>query len=179
MPHVPWRLTGLMRASGDFGSEPSAKSIGRIGVPNSDDSLPPSGQTLLRAFESLGANGFDVDVERNIRELRDNGLTTIQFEDVIVDLMRPVLPAYSHVLDRAFEVQILGHAVRISSAKGLIVMKVISARPQDETDIQDLLTAYAGKLDMDYVRTELDAFMEASDPRRAKLELWVSRAPSF
>lgn len=84
-------------------------------MPSTEDSLPPSGSTLLRAFEALVVT-FN---ERNI------------------------------------------------------VMKLMAMRPQDESDIQDLLSAYAGKLDLDYVRAELDTFTEAEDPRRAKFEAWI------
>ena len=55
-------------------------------------------------------------------------------------------------------------------------MKLIASRPQDQSDIQDLLSAYGNSLDLYYVRTELDALMVADDPRRAKLEEWVRRA---
>jgi hypothetical protein len=33
-------------------------------------------------FESLGASGFDVELVRNIHELRDHGLTTIRFQEL-------------------------------------------------------------------------------------------------
>ncbi len=92
--------------------------------------------------------------------------------------MQPVLPVYAHVLDRAIHAQILGQAVQVSSAEGLIVMKLIAMRPQDETDIQDLLAAYAGKLDLEYVRNELDSFSGPDDPRRMKFETWVRQTPS-
>ncbi len=127
-------------------------------------------------FEALQARGFDVDLANNIRELRDHGLTTIQFEDVVVDLMRPALPAYAHVLDRAVDSLILGKAVRVSAAEGLIVMKMIAFRPIDESDVQELLEAYCGSLDLQYVRSELDAIMEPDDPRRMKFESWVQKA---
>lgn len=132
--------------------------------------------TMPAFFESLRQRGFDLDLEVSIRELRDHGLTTIQFENVLIDLMRPLLPAYVHILDRALESQILGHKVRISSAEGLIVMKLIASRPTDDADIHDLLAAYAGQLDLGYVRGELDSLMKQSDPRRAKFEAWVRLA---
>jgi hypothetical protein len=132
-------------ASGGGVLWPRVNTIGSNGVPNADDSLPPSGTALRQAFEtlitvlddhrihyaiiggiatiqhtrvrttddidallnvaqiampaffeSLRESGFDVDVIKSIREFRDEGLTTIRFEDVLVDLMRPILPAYAH-----------------------------------------------------------------------------------
>jgi hypothetical protein len=65
-------------------------------------------------FEALRQRGFTVDPETNIRELRGDGFTTIQFAGLSVDLMQPVIPAYAHVLDRAISMDILGHPVRVS-----------------------------------------------------------------
>jgi hypothetical protein len=125
-------------------------------------------------FEALACRGFTVDVLRNIRELRDEGLTTVRFGDVVVDLMRPVIPVFAHVLDRARTAEVLGRVVSISSPEGLIVMKLIAMRPQDEADIRDLLAAQAGQLDVDFVRGELETFTDPGDPRRVKFESWVA-----
>ena len=127
-------------------------------------------------FEALRQRGFDIDLEKNIREFRDGGFTSIRFADVIVDLLRPLIPAYAHVLDRAITTNILGHEVRISSAEGLIVMKLIAMRPQDEADVRDLLAAYGTDLDLDFIRSELDTFTEPDDPRLAKFDTWVRQA---
>ena len=127
-------------------------------------------------FESLKDRGFVVEPERNLRELRDDGLTTVRFADVIVDLMRPMLPLYAHVLDRAVSKEVLGQKVQMSSAEGLIVMKMVAMRPQDESDIKEMLAAFAGSLDLNYIRTELDTFADPDDPRRIKLESWVKEA---
>ena len=124
-------------------------------------------------FESLTKLGFIIDIPKAIHELRDQGFTAFRYEEVIVDLLRPVIPAYSHVLDGAVEAKILGQTVRISSPEGLIVMKLIAMRPQDQADIQELLAAYSGKLDLDFVRKELDSFSDANDSRREKFEAWV------
>lgn len=192
---------------------------GSNGVNNSDDSLPPSGQTLQKAFEalvrtlnerrvryaiiggmatlqhtrvrttddidallsipaialpalleSLRDRGFSIDQAKCIREFRDDGLTAIRFRDVVVDLLRPMLPAYAHVLDRAIDAEILGQSVKICSAESLIVMKLIAMRPQDQSDIAELLSAYRGRLNVDYVRQELESMFPADDPRFALLE---------
>jgi hypothetical protein len=127
-------------------------------------------------FEDMKASGFSLDVMTCIRQLRDDGLTSARYGGVIVDLMRPILPTYTHVLDRAVETQLFGRSVSMSSAEGLIVMKVLAMRPQDETDVRDLLATYAGSLDLDFVRRELDAVMESNDPRRVKFEEWAAES---
>ena len=92
--------------------------------------------------------------------------------------MRPILLAYAHVLDRAIDAEVLGKRVRISSAEGLIVMKLIAMRPQDQADIRDLLNSYSGNLDLDFIRAELGTFTEPDDPRRGNFEGWVRDAES-
>jgi predicted nucleotidyltransferase len=124
-------------------------------------------------FDALRDSGFAIDVPKNMLEFRDDGLTTLRFGGVLVDLMRPILPAYAHVLDRAIEAQIFGRTVPVSSAEGLIVMKLIAMRPQDESDVRDLLAAYGKRLDLAFIRTELDALCAIDDPRRARFEALV------
>ncbi|MCP4251597.1 MAG: hypothetical protein GY778_31555 [bacterium] len=149
----------------------------RVRTTDDIDALLTVPQTAMPGlFEALRQRGFDIDLERNIREFRDGGFTSIRFADVMVDLMRPLLPAYAHVLDRAINTDILGHQVRISSAEGLIVMKLIAMRPQDEADVQDLLVAYGDGLDLDFIHSELATFTEPDDPRRAKFDTWVQQA---
>jgi hypothetical protein len=149
----------------------------RVRTTDDIDALLALPQISMPAFfESLEARGFEVQLLKNIKELRDHGLTTIQFQDVVIDLMRPALPAYAHVLDHSVEANILGRAVRISSAEGLVVMKLIAARPIDEADIQDLLAAYRDTLDLQYIRAELNSVMEQNDPRRMKFESWVLKS---
>jgi hypothetical protein len=118
--------------------------------------------------------GFEVDVETCIRELSDGGFTCVRFAGVLVDLLLPITPAHAHVLDRAITAEILGRKVPISSAEGLIVLKLTAMRPQDEADIHDLLAAYGPTLDLHFIRRELESFTEPDDPRRASFERWVA-----
>ena len=194
-------------------------------MPISDDSLPPAGKTLRRAFETLVATlnerqinyaiigglaviqhtrirttddidallsvpqlqlpgflealasrGFSVDLVLHMRQFRENGFTSFRFGDVTIDLLAPIIPTYAHVLASALTMQINGQQVKIGSAEGLIVTKLIAMRPQDEADIRELLSAYAGKLDLDFIRRELEAFTDAGDPRRDKFESWLREA---
>lgn len=124
-------------------------------------------------FEALRDKGFLVDVMANIREFCDGGLTCIRYEDVLIDLLRPVLPAFAHVLDRAMDSEVLGQTARIGSAEGLIVMKIIAMRPQDQTDVRELIAAYGNTLDLSFIRAELDSVMNAADTRRAMFESWL------
>lgn len=113
-----------------------------------------------------------------MRELRDDGLTTLSFDGVPIDLLRPILPVYAHVLDHAVDSQIFGRTVPVSSAEGLILMKLLSLRPQDESDIRDLLAAYRDQLDLDFIRNELSAICDRDDPRWTTFEQLVQTTMS-
>jgi predicted nucleotidyltransferase len=129
--------------------------------------------TMPGLFESLVSAGFTVDPVTAIQQLRNEGLTTFRYSDVIIDLLRPIIPAYAHVLDRAVDAPVMGQTVRISSPEGLIVMKLIAMRPQDQSDVRELLDVYRGKLDLDFIRSELETFSDAGDERRTMFEAWV------
>jgi hypothetical protein len=124
-------------------------------------------------FDALRQRGFALETERSIREICDSGVTLVRLGSVIVDLMRPVIPAFGRVLDRAVDAEVLGQHIRIASAEGLIVMKLAAMRPQDQMDIQDLFAAYGGGLDLMFIRHELATFTPAEDPRREQLERWI------
>jgi hypothetical protein len=146
---------------------------GRVRTTNDIDviiSVPQIGMPGL--FEALQAAGFTVDVRANTVELRDDGLTTIQFADVLLDLMRPVLPIYAHVLDRAIPTDLFGQLVRISSAECLIVTKLVAFRPQDQADIKDLLAAYGNLLDFAFIEAEFASVFETDDPRWKTFQEW-------
>jgi hypothetical protein len=70
-----------------------------------------------------------------------------------------------------------GQTVPVSSAEELIVMKLISVRPQDESDIRDLLAAYRGHLDLNHVRAEFATVADPGDARWDKLESWIRELP--
>jgi hypothetical protein len=87
--------------------------------------------------------------------------------------MRPVLPVYAHVLSAAVRADVLGQSVRISTVEGLIVMKLIAFRPQDQADISDLLAAHRAHVDFNMIRAEFETVADPADPRWAKLDSWV------
>ena len=45
-------------------------------------------------------------------------MTTLRFGDVLVDLMRPVLPVYSHVLEHPFQQRSSGKPFKSAPLKG-------------------------------------------------------------
>src|SRR5688500_18340373 len=54
-------------------------------------------------LDELAARGFTCDPLTTIREWTQEHMTTLSFRGVRIDWLKPVLPLYQHVLDRATE----------------------------------------------------------------------------
>jgi hypothetical protein len=63
--------------------------------------------------------------------------------------------------------------VRIARAEGLIVTKLIGFRTRDQADIETLLSANAGNLDLDEIRQEWATIGEADDAQMIRFEEMV------
>jgi hypothetical protein len=126
-------------------------------------------------LEDLRARGFTFDTEATIREWTREHLAVLSFQGVQIDWLKPVIPLYQHVIDSARPEQWLGCNVRIASAEGLILTKLLVFRGQDQVDVENLLAANRGQLDMDFIRREWQTVAEADDPRAEWLEQAVTR----
>lgn len=126
-------------------------------------------------LDDLTARGFDCDPAVTIREWTRDHMTTLSFHGVRIDWLKPVIPLYQHVLDRATEEDWLGHPVRVASAEGLILLKLLAYRPQDVVDIENLVAAHRDTLDLDWIKSEWAAVGAVDDPRMKRLVELVGR----
>jgi hypothetical protein len=124
-------------------------------------------------LDELEARGFSFDQHTVIREWVQDHLTALNFGDVIVDWLKPVVPCFKHVLDAATLVDWRGRSLRIATAEGLIVMKLLSFRTRDQDDLETLLVANHGSLNLDWVRQEWAGVGDADDPRMIRFEEMV------
>ena len=68
-----------------------------------------------------------------------------------------------------------GHTVRVATAEGLILTKMVAFRPQDQVDIETLLTANRDRIDIDLIREEWSPFAATEPERTAWLESAIAR----
>lgn len=120
---------------------------------------------LPSVLEDLKAKGFDLDVVETIRQWNQHHMALIRFHGVQIDWLKPVLPCLQHALDRARVEDWMGTPVRIASTEDLILLKLLSKRPQDILDIQNLLAANRGELDLELIRRELLDALPDDDQR--------------
>lgn len=110
--------------------------------------------SLLEAIRDLGCQ---LDVVAAIREWNDGGMLAVQWPGrVQVDLLKPVIPVFHRIIERASDEAFNEQIVRVADAEGLLLLKLLAFRPLDQEDIRGILTKNAGGLDLDWVRREAD-----------------------
>lgn len=60
-------------------------------------------------------------------------------------------------------------AIRVATAEGLILLKLLAFRLQDQTDIESLVAANRDALDVDWIKREWQTIFDLDDPRM----LWL------
>lgn len=130
--------------------------------------LPP----LLK---DLAARGFTLDVATVVSDFVRQHLTVFRFGSVRIDWLKPVLPLYSRALAEASELPwTKGHSLRVASAEGLILAKLVAFREQDQADIRTLLAANQAHMDLDLIRYEWQPFAASEAERTAWLEAAIA-----
>jgi hypothetical protein len=132
---------------------------------------------LPKLLEDLERRGFEFDTLATIREWTQHHMGVLSFHGIRIDWLKPVIPAYAHIVDRATEETWLGQPIRIASAEGLILLKLLAFRPQDQADIATLVAANRDTLDLDWIRAEWQTVSSLDDPRMLRLLEWVAEQP--
>jgi hypothetical protein len=127
-------------------------------------------------LETLEQQGYQIDEVAAIREWTQHHMVVLSYRGIRVDWLSAVIPAYQHILDRATEETWLGHRIRVASAEGLILMKLLAARTQDWLDIENLIAANRDSLDVDWIGEEWQTLADPTDPRMTRFLELVARA---
>lgn len=124
--------------------------------------------TLPRLLSDLQNRGFSIDQPKVIREFLRESITSFHWRSIRIDWLRPVLPLYRRALDEARVLALSsGGHVRVATAEGLILTKLVAFRAQDQADIETLLAANQDRIDAGLIRTEWSPFVE-SEPERTQ-----------
>ena len=106
-------------------------------------------------IESMIGAGCAVELFEAIRQWSDHGMLVVRWPNgVQIDLLKPVIPVFDRILDRARDEAFGNQSLRVVDSEGLLLLKLIAFRPLDQEDIRGILLANVGQLDLDWVRTE-------------------------
>ncbi len=126
---------------------------------------------LPRLLDELIRLGFIFDRDAIITEFVRDNMVAFRFGSVRIDWIKPVLPLFGRALtDASFLVWTEGRPLRVATAEGLILMKMIAFRPQDQADIETLLIANQESIDVGLIRREWSAVATGEEARTAWLE---------
>ena len=82
---------------------------------------------------------------------------------VDVDLSIAWLPFEQEALDAAEQLDVGGVSLPVARPEDLVVYKAVAFRPQDQQDIERLLSLYGGTIDLERVRRIVGEFAIAID----------------
>jgi len=134
-------------------------------------------QIILPALlDDLVERGFALDPTTVIKQFVREHVASFPFGGVRIDWLKPVLPLYSRTLADAAPLEWTeGHTIRVATAEGLILTKMVAFRPQDQMDIDTLLTANRDTIDVDLIRKEWSPFAATEVDRTSWLEAAIAR----
>jgi hypothetical protein len=127
-------------------------------------------------LDDLIARGFILDPLVVIRQYVREHITAFYHGDIRVDWLKPVLPLYVRTLADAEPLNLGdGHTIRVATAEGLVLTKMVAFRLRDRLDIEDLLTANRDDIDLALIREEWSPYAEGEPERTAWLEEVITR----
>ena len=131
---------------------------------------------LPRLLDELLRLGFILDKEKVIKEFVREHLTAFRFGSVRIDWLKPILPLYARTLAEASSLTWTeGRSLRVAGTEGLILTKLVAFRPRDKEDIETLLLANPGEVDVGLIRQEWSAVSGNEEVRTAWLEDALTR----
>ncbi|MFM8537067.1 MAG: hypothetical protein ACKOES_03200 [Planctomycetaceae bacterium] len=130
--------------------------------------------TYQRLADALTTAGFVLDhsptprpvtVEALLQQVRDDRYITLACRATSVELFIPIVPLQYSILNRAVERLFFGHAIRVTTAEDLILLKMAFHRQKDLLDIKGILHVQRGQLDIAYLRQWSGQILEAAAER--------------
>lgn len=128
-------------------------------------------------LDDLIAKEFSIDPAVVIPEFLRQHITAFSYGKIRIDWLRAtVLPLYVRALADATPLEwSAGHSIRVATAEGLILTKMVAFRPQDQIDIDTLLIANRDDVDVGLIRAEWAPFAATEAERTAWLEAAIER----
>ncbi len=120
-------------------------------------------------LEDLHRRGFEFETVATISEWTQRHMVTLSYHGIRIDWLKPLIPAYLHILERATEEAWLDRPIRIASVEGLILLKLLAFRTQDQVDIENLVAANFDSLDLDWIKSEWQNLADLDDSRMRRL----------
>ena len=119
-------------------------------------------RTLLGGFRARIAEAAEFSLKSRVLLLRSS-------QGVEIDLALGALPFEERLVERASDFEIGPQQILTTcSAEDLVVLKAFAGRNRDWADIQEIIAAQSGTLDVELVFRELAPFLELKEDASAR-----------
>lgn len=163
---MPYALVGGL-AYGHHSNPRTTKDV--------DFLLNPPQLVLPGLLEELIDHGFTLPLVPTIQEWTQHHMVNFRYQGCRVDWLKPVIPMYQHILEKAQVGTVLGLPMRVATAEGIILTKLLAFRPQDQVDIENLVIANRDNLDWPWIQEEWQAIESMDEPRMVWLRGLVEK----
>ena len=127
-------------------------------------------------LDALAKEGFQFDTAAVIRQYVQEHMTVLHYGQLQIDWIKPMLPFYQRAIrDATPRLWTEGHPVQVATTECLIVTKLVSFRLQDQADIESLLSVNRNTINLEVIRAEWAAVVDADDERSVWLEKAITR----
>jgi predicted nucleotidyltransferase len=130
------------------------------------DATVAAGDLDTRALaDELAKHGLVPRIEDAVDFANTRQVLLLRHEasEVDIDVSLAWLPFELEAIAAADSVDLGGISIRVARAEDLIIYKTVAFRPQDQQDIERLLTLHGGKIDLDRIRRIVNEFAQAID----------------
>lgn len=125
--------------------------------------------------KDLKNDGFEIDVMDFLQRWPADKFIVFKRGKVRIDWMQPILPIYANVLRSAKQEHWKDQSLRVVTAEGLILTKLLAFRQTDQTDIETVLIANRETINLSIIRDEWAPFAKLEAERTAWLEAAIAK----
>jgi hypothetical protein len=131
---------------------------------------------LPELLDDLVGRGFALAPAVVVKEYVREYMASFPFGGVQIGWLKPVLPLDSRTIADAAPLKWTeGRTVRVATAEGLILTQMVAFRPQNQIDVETLLTANRDTVDVGLIREQWSPFAATEPERTAWLEAAIDR----
>lgn len=100
-----------------------------------------------------------VAVPEEVAALRDSGMTRLRLPDhlrgaIRLDILAADHPYYRRVIERSRPVELFSQRVRVAAPEDILLLKLLADRIQDRADVEAIVAAQVGNLDLEVLERE-------------------------
>jgi hypothetical protein len=122
-------------------------------------------ESLDATFQALERTGVPVERDAARRSIAACGDFQTKLVGVKITVFVPSVPLSAAAERRLARAELAGRPAWVLSPVGLAIFKLVLFRPKDRADVERLVTARRGSMDLDFVRGWLVGLVGAEDAR--------------